>query len=867
MQKNKLILLTLIATVVGCSKPQDYPSLYSRLEKKASTDDRSLQRELAAVGGENCLKDIFSVNVLKTEVKELEKKFSSGTKVSGKWKHLNLADLPIPQANFLKSYGDKLGDLNNPDAFDYSDCEDVPCIINKIYGQDDYVAGYVHYLWYLKMGHLLGASNKVYDAKSQTKPGIYNGKSFEVKSYLYKEKELYAFWRLSNMLKAPHTSLSDLKEIFRVPQGESFDFEVERRKRGEGGFGQVCGLAYSNGYIIMQDLCLSLHEDTWENGNFYESVLHEINHQVDYHQGKKLKKSYRSQEKDYLDISYFNLKEYVDANGKTVRQWEHKPGIKLPSSYGGTSPAENFAEAIALFRVEGTSTKLKISNDHWNFVSKNYFDTKSFEHTFLIKNWVDSHQGQISQLAFKAVSDCSKPLTAKASTYFKKTDLAVPVQTSTLNCLGAKASEISKEIRTNIRVSEPDGCQVLTDYYVRNDWEPALKQALTVSINKYLKELQTDKTYFAKIQAFVDNINDRTMATEAFLGCAEIDKEESCYEQGVISLALAKLAPLNLPEDHARELAQLYLGGHSFDDTKQYLNGYYRSFVQSHRSHIQLMAQEAWNRCSSGSISDDVPPTGKHFTIADGYMVSSIYNCLNLEFPETAKSVVRSLAVDEMKVQHPKEEAILYDEVVPELKNALQDIYQKQKIQEAKEVAQFISRDNGSLRKMVLSDFNWVTDVLNVSNIKRDCEKMALARVEFELKYQVRRDAFAPLVEGACQEIHQAPEYNKWLEESKSVFAEKSVDGLEKRIVELAQARAKECLVQFPVDTNLNRIRHKKEREACLLGDWPEIEVKALKEFASDPLVVKFKIDVESVKGQLEANRRRLQLKIIKENF
>ena len=881
MQKNKLILLSLTLMAVGCSKSKDYPNLLGHLEKKAATDDKVLHRELAAVGGEKCLKEVFSVSVLKAEVKELEKKFASGTKVTGKWKHLNLADLPIPQANFLKNYGNILGDLNNPDAFDYSDCKDVPCVINKIYGKPDYVAGYVHYLWYLKMGHLLGASNKVYDSKSQTKPGIYNGKNFAVKDYLYREKELFAYWRLMMMLKSPHTTLADLKEIYRVPQGESFDFEVEERRllrienerlKAEGKptkpipMGETCGLAYSNGYVIMQDMCLSLYEEDWEGGNFYDSVLHELSHQVDYHEGRKLKKTYRSQEKDYLDLSHFYLNEYVE-NGEAKRQWAHKPGIKLPSNYGGTSPAENYAETLALFRTEGTVNKTKISAEHWDFTSKTYYFGKNFEKKYLIDGWLDSQSGIISQLAFKAVSDCTKPASPSASTYFKKTDFIVPVQTATLNCLGAKASEISKEIRTKVRVSDPDGCQILTEYNVRTEWEPAVKESLIKVVNKYLKELQIDKAYFAKIQSFVDNIADRGMANEAYLACAEAETEESCYEAGVIRLALDKLAPLNLPEDHAQELAMLYLNGHALSDTKQYMNSYYRSFVQSHRSQIDEMAVEAWNRCATLPVNDDVPPTGKHFTIGDGYMVSSIYNCLNSEFPDTAKSVVRNLAVDNVKVQHPKEEALLYEEVVPELRNSLLSIYQKKKASEAKAAAEFIANDNGALRKVVLSDFNWVKDVLNVSNIKRDCEKLATSKIEFELKYQVRRETFISLIEAACAQIHDAPEYTKWLEESKSVFADKSVDGLENRILELARVKAGECLVQFPVDTNLTRIKFKKEREACLLGDWPGIESAAVKEFEADPIVIKFKVDVAAVKSQLETNRRRLQLKIIKEKF
>lgn len=863
MLKNKILLCSLVVVATGCSKSKDFPSLLGHLEKNAS-DDKVVQRELAAIDGERCLKDIFSVSVLKAEVKELEKKYASGTKVKGKWKHLNLEDLPIPQANFLKTYGNNLGDLNNPDAFDYSSCKDVPCIFNKIYGQDDYVAGYVHYLWYLKMGHLLGASNKVYDALPPAKPGEYNGKKFDVSAYLYRERELFGFWRLMQMVKAPHTTLTDLKEIFRVPQGEFFDFEVSGTRKNSGG--TVCGLAFSNGYVIMQDTCLSMY-DNWEDGNFYETVLHELSHQVDYHEGMKLRKTYRSQEADYLALSHFYLKEYKNEKGETVRQWSHSPGIKLPSSYGGTSPAENFAETLSHFRVDGTNLKAKISEEHWNFTSKNFYFDKSFEKRYLINGWVDGNLALISQAAFKAVSDCSSNPGKKASTYFKKTDFNVPLQAATINCLGSKADEFSRELRSKIKVTSPDGCRVLAEYNVKTDWEPALKVVLNANVNKYLKELQTDKEYFARIQSYVDKISDREMANQAFLACAEAEGEETCYQESVLKLALQKLAPLNLPEINSQELAQMYLDAHTLSDTRQYIMGYYKSFVKSQQTEIDEVAEAAWDKCESLPLNDDASPAGKHFTIGDGYMVSSIYNCLNTDFPESAKLIVRNMTINDSRVQHPKEEVILFDEVVPLLKASLLNLYEKKKVKELKSAQEFIQGDEGSLRKTVLSDFSWVTDVLNAANIQRDCEKHALSKVEFALRYHIRKEVFAGLISDSCRNISETSEYNKWLEDSQSVFAERSTDGLENRVLELARAQADSCLGQYPVDTNLNRIKFKKEREACLVDSWTAIEAKALKEFQADPMVMRFKIDVTAVKTKLETNRRRLQLKIIKEKF
>lgn len=866
MKLNNFIFLSAVLAVSACSKSKDYPNIITQLEESAGPESKELQRSFANIPTNKCLKDIFSVDLVKAEIKEIEKKFKSGTKVTGKWKHLNLEDLPIPQANFLKTYGSKIGDMNDPDAFDYSSCKDVPCIFNKIYGKEDNVAGYVHYLWYLKMGNLLAATNNVYQAKSQTKPGIYNGKEFKVSSYLYRDSEIYAFWRLLMMVKEPHTKLAQFTEIHRVPQGESFDFVVEERKAGKGGLGETCGLAWSSGFVILQDLCMSVGGN-WEGGSFYDSVLHEITHQLDYHEGRKLKKTYRSSEQDYLDVSKFYLKEFVDENNKPVRQWEHKEGIKLVTGYAGTSPAENFAETISWFRTEGTTTKSKISTEHWDFVKEKYFAKKAYDKSTLMPEWMTTHSSTVAQLAFRTVGECANSTQKFASTYFKAADFATPVLPAMMNCLGAKATDISLELRSKIKVSDPDGCKVLTEWESKNTWEPLFKPQLASVMSKYLQELKADKGYFAKIQTFIDGIPDNKMAKDAYLSCADLENEEACYQESVEKLALEKLAPLSLPEAHAVDLAQMYLSAHSLADIKDHLMTYYRAFVGSHRAQVDLEAQGLWESCVARPVDDVSSPTGKYFTVSSGYMVSSIYNCLNIDFPATAKLIVRNLTVGDIKVAHPKEESILYNEVIPELQKSLQLIFAKQKEIEKKEVQDFISRDQGKIRKEVLSDFSWVKDVLNTGNILKDCQKLALSKIDFPLRYELPAQAFGPLAESACRDIHLAPEYSTWLEESKSVFADKSVDGLESRIYELAVVQAKACVTKYPVDTNLNRVRFKKDRDNCLLAQWPQIEGSAIKEFESDPMVIKFKVDVGAVKEQLAVNRRRIQLKVMKENF
>jgi len=306
---------------------------------------------------------------LKNEVAEYEKRIT-GTPVRGSWRHLDLSTLPIPQANFLATYGNEIGDLAQPDSIDYSGCYDLPCIFNRIYDrEEDYIAGYVHYLWYLKFGHYLSLDNKVPDQNSPT-PGIYNEKQFSVKDYLYSEKELYGLWRITHLLVEPYTSLTNTKEIQRIPRGQSL----------EGYSPGVCGLASSAGHIRLQDGCLSIYNNE-DKGFLYLGVIHEMTHMVDYLQAKQRRSGgwYRSHEQDYLDIVGFYKVEYTDTNGKLVSQWKLREGAKTIRSYAATSPVENFADTLAYFRQEGEETKQKIDATQYRWVSSNYFHNETYD--------------------------------------------------------------------------------------------------------------------------------------------------------------------------------------------------------------------------------------------------------------------------------------------------------------------------------------------------------------------------------------------------------------------------------------------------------------------------------------------------------
>jgi hypothetical protein len=550
MKKSNYFVLAILITA-GCTKKSP-ETLISKWNKESISHD-VIERTLASAPEGQCLKDIFSVETLKSEIKEIEKNFIDSKKVSGTWKHLDLSRLPVPQANFLKSYGDGIGDLRN-DSIDYSGCSDVPCIFNRVYGKENHFAGYVHYLWYLKFGNMLSADNKVPGQVSKT-AGDFNGKVFPLSSYLYNEGELYAFWRLSHMLKTPHTSLSYLKEIQRVPRGERFEGDQYK---------SACGLAYSSGWILLNDGCLTLRQNT-DEGYFYHAVTHELTHHVDFQEGRGTKLFYRSHKDDYLNLAGLFLKEFVNEKGENVRQWEHRPGIKLVTGYAGGNPQENFAESVSVFRVEGDRTKGNITTDHYNFVSKDYYQNRAFHREALSRIWLTNYNQDTGKAVFKAVVDCSKEGSSQKSSYFLGNEFSAPVRPSMLNCIGHKATEIGQILKAKASLNEPEGCVSLKSRDFSDVWDREVKSHLILAFDKYLQELQKDKDYLARIQEFYKQVSDRTIAVDAFVSCYRENNEKSCFEREVRRRATDKALTLNLPEDQTKEMADMYVSYHSYD--------------------------------------------------------------------------------------------------------------------------------------------------------------------------------------------------------------------------------------------------------------------------------------------------------------
>lgn len=867
MKRNKFFIFLAFLILVGCSDSKRPATLVSKWDELNGPAENILERKLAntSFNQNQCLKDVFTVDTLKEEIKALERKYVNGKPVTGSWKHIDLSRLPIPQANFLKTFGNKLGDLSDPDSIDFRSCEDVPCIYNKIYGRDEHIAGYVHYLWYLKFNSMLSADNVIpYLTKDppyqsgETRPGIYNQKLHSLDKYLYDDRELYGFWRLSNMLDGIYQDLPKLKEIQRLPRGESF----------EGLNPLVCGLAGSVGWITLNNGCLQLKSNNLDQGEMYASVVHEFSHHVDFELGSGTTLKYRSHRPDYAKFANLTEIEYTDESNRQIKKWTADSNTKYVTSYAKTNPQENFAESLAYFRVDGDMAKRELSDEHYQFIASKFFQNNQYDKVSLIKSLLKKYTADTNKAVFKIVLDCSDVSASSKSLYFKASDFSQPMMPAMLNCLGQNGSELANLLKAKIALREPEGCSSINEFPGKTQWDSLVKAHLIQSFNQYLGELSKDKEYIARIQTFYDKLTDKTIAQDAYVGCYGEADMESCYETELKKSSYENALSLRLPQDQTKEMADMYVSYHSFESIQNETKKSYQTMIASHLDEIRSEADILWKNCRDMKHNDEEIPSGRYFQVGDGYLVSSFYNCLNAQIPGDVKEIVHRLSIGGKSVEHPKEELILIDSVLPEFVGFLKESYKEEREKEYQAALDFMSDDQGSLRKQVLANFHWVKNIADGTQIMNECKVEAYKVMRFSPLYALKKDLFGNFLEDkVCNSITSTNEFNRWIDSSKDQLSNQFLSGLESKMQALGSTKAKACLGIYPIKTAMDKLKHKEEREACLINEWPKLEEELIKEAVQDPVALKFKIPPEVIKGKVEVSRRRIQIRVIKEYF
>ncbi len=699
MKGSSLFIIAGFFLVFVTLRSEEAPPLIAY--KKAETKFRSI----ATGDSRKCFRDLFTVENLKREVQELEAARDTN-RISGNWNHLDLATLPTPAAEFLLKFGIQLGDGTQ----DRGSCDNVPCLFNQVYGTPDGIAGYVHYIWFLRTGVYLAADNMVPNQVSPT-PGSYNGISHPLSAYLFEKDELYAFWRLSRMMVVPHSNLTYLKEIQRVPKGQNM----------EGAASTTCGLAYSQGWINLNDGCLISYPQS-DSGYVYSSVIHELTHQLDFEDGKRFNAGiYRSHREDYLALTGFELLEYQNSSGETVRQWNLKPDARVVSAYGSGSPQESFAELLAYFRTEGDNTKTKVSAETFE-LARGYYEGKSFEHEEIQKRW-------LKKASLSSAKDLLQNL---------------------LNCNDSECESLTLDLMVDdelgkIRSQDPDGCSVLSNPLIGQTFPQKLKTAMEEVSDTF----QSGRQMRQVILENFDVIMNPLVSYESFFACH--DSGSVCYENKILE---KKASELESYGESAEVLLSVYKEVFPFQNVHDEVTGFYHSLLASREGIMKRKADELWESCKQIPLSDSQPPIGNEYVVREGYMVSSVYNCLNRGFMSGLHASLDAIKLQEFSPRNPEERAFILSLMRPVFVRIFDDQLRSGRGSERRNRDAFVAQYSKWVYDTMRSNRYWMPrgrpDQLT---IEAACKDAAVKLIGNPVYFHLKKELFKDLLEKSCKDI------------------------------------------------------------------------------------------------------------------
>jgi hypothetical protein len=759
----------------------------------------------------SCRNDLFSVQEVRREAEHFEKQLNSSSRVRGRWEHLDLSKLPVPQAKFLQAVGSNYGDLNNKP--DVRECNDAVCVVNKVYKSSDGLEGWMVYLWYLKMGHVLSFKNKIYDQTSPT-PGVYKEKTHPLESYLYSRDELYGFWRLSHALSTPFRTLPNMKEIQRIPRTASFE--------GQGAM--VCGLAWSNGYVKLTDGCLSLNGSDKDSGFLYEGTSHELAHQIDYQWGRDHRRSYFSHEGTFAELGGWSIKEYLNPTTNVMeRQWQTTLALnQFVRSYAGGSPAEHFADTAAYYRFEGQRTKRVIPQPMYQFYKTSVFESNEFDNPGLIGQFEKDVLQLLTPDLFQAAVDCDlTPSSALSSTPLPASHFPFNVEADIRGCLAKKVSDFVDQSVIEAKLNHVDGCKALKSNDVLNGFKDRMRSTFIQNVVSHITLARENQDYYRSLNEFYRVLSERAVPMQLMTNCYGQADERGCYGKA-IEVLIEDIVPSSLARSESMnaDLKLRFLQSFGYEQVKAENTKLHMDFLVSQTALLSEASEDIWKDCQAmpiqprGARSEPIRPGP--FSVGEGFMEIPELNCINRQIPEKVSASLQQMSFAGLGIQDASESRLLFDLAIPQVVKDIERFYQQAKASEELDVARFVQVDLPKTKQEMSQSFSWLKEGESFS---QTCEQVILTRHNLTLRYHDKTQAIVRPISQACTEIMSSTGFSQWIRTQEQYAKEILVDVYIKEVRRLGLLAADDCRIRNSSNGVLEFLR-KRAQLACFTIEW-----------------------------------------------
>jgi hypothetical protein len=732
-------------------KGKNANSLYSQIEKKQIQKRLPSSEESIVQEKAECFNDRFTVANLKQQIKTYERLVWAKTNVSGKWKHIELKNLPFAQALLLTKYGNFIGDKRPGFETDFSDCSDVPCIFNKVYKTPNGVEGYAVYFWFLKTGALLGVDNKIYYQSKEA--GIYQDTNLELKDYLFSTKELKAFWKLSHMLAPNYFLLNRLSEIERIPKGKS----IEAWGRTQSITSLTCGLAFSEGKILLTDGCLDL--EGRYSGDLFEAVTHELSHQMDYHN-----KSYSSK-KEWLDLSGWSEESYTDAKNESKTKWKYT--IKYDefiNYYAATAPGEQFAEHLAYYRHDYSGLKKIISTQQDEVIRTKFMSDEFYSNAGLAKIYKKNYRDYFWTAMLEDVSTCADD-----------------------KCISLKNKKYWQYIQTEIKQNEPEGCSFVKDASETLKLKTELEELFIAD----LEQLLSFKNDPEKLENWRGLINNDEEFVKIMVQCLndKEDVEKQCYN--------TKVEERVDDSEIVKRFKKLY----PYEALRQEVNTRLSNMIDLDIPRARTHAEESVLECVQVKINYNEAYLTSSFKLGTSYAPTSIYNCLAKKYELILPSIKD---VDENSLKD------LTSQIRAHWTTRVKELLQVKSDEDKKR----LNESETQFLNITIPDLKTRTDWIK-NSIKSDCLDIWALRIK-DLIFIHAGEKQPSSINSACTSLATNQDLSVKIEEDKMSKQTQKIISYKADLALHIKNQANLCVYNYPIDTTMKYLEFKTQREDCL---------------------------------------------------
>ncbi len=616
MKKCSLILLLALSS---CTSSQKEP-WYGKINNVST--NRSPAQEVK----QSCWIDRFSIEEIKKEIKIIEAKWTS-KKIEGEWNGINLANLNTPQGTYLKTYGDTIDQLP-----DQKLCTDLPCIINVLYGEPEREEGYRIYYWYLKTNTSIAVTDQIPDFKKI--PNVTKN------SYYFTLDELKAFNLIADLLPSRMKGLKLLKSIYSLPKGNLPDVNASGLTAGinikyyESDPKKYIVDLNSSERIILSKLDTTIKSKILK-GYFYNTLLHELGHATDFefafdHENRF---SYLS---EWNDLSW-KFNEAFDVRTMNFKEayFQKVNAEKFVTDYAGTSPAEDLAESIAVFRLDGEKIKT-VSEKKYNILKERIFNQTAYDQEFILKNISNYFITEFQNNLMDQLESCFK---AESTAQFQNSDSKIK------ECMFAKASRYVEFSLTELNINQYEGCKYKLADLSKSTLENNINETLEIKLNYAFNKLKRiDSDLFASWKNINQSISMKCNPLEIYFDVISDSDSANIYKNKLNACIQAQMALAGENQEYFYELLAPRFDSYDLTKIRELAETQINNILSGIEPSIKSDSALLWNKCKvtqkeniqeSELLAD--PFNGKTQYVAD-----EVLNCINQEIEPRLDFLIRA---------------------------------------------------------------------------------------------------------------------------------------------------------------------------------------------------------------------------------